>query len=433
MKAIILAGGKGTRLLPLTELIPKPMVILCGKPLLQYQIELLRNNGFTEITLIVNYLGEKIRDYFQDGTKFGVKIDYIFETEPLGTAGTIRQIAENLHEEFLILYGDLLLNIDLKTLVRFHKKHNGIGTLVVHPNNHPEDSDLLEVGNNDIITSIYSKPHSNDLIYHNLVNAAIYILSPEIVKYIPKDKPSDFGKDIFPSLLSKKQKIYGYHTHEYIKDIGTIKRLQEAEYDILQNYYSQGSRLTKRKAIFIDRDGVINKEMDNVVKLEDVTLLEQSAQAIKKINNSKYLAIVISNQPQAAKGLCVISQIDKIIKKVETLLGLEGAYLDGVYTCLHHPDRGYKGENPVYKIFCECRKPKIGMIRSATHDFNIDLSQSFMIGDTTTDALTASNACLKFIGVRTGYGCKDGKHEIHIDLIVNNLSEAINLIIGKTV
>ncbi|MCQ3944678.1 MAG: D,D-heptose 1,7-bisphosphate phosphatase, partial [bacterium] len=191
MKAIILAGGKGTRLLPLTDSIPKPMVMIAGKPLLQYQIDLLKDNGFTEITLIVNYLGEKIKDYFQDGTKFGVKIDYVFETEPLGTAGTIGKMAKKLHEEFLVLYGDLLLNIDLKSLVKFHKKHKGLGTLVVHPNNHPEDSDLLEVGENGIISSIYSKPHSDDLIYHNLVNAAIYIFNPTISKFIPKEISSD--------------------------------------------------------------------------------------------------------------------------------------------------------------------------------------------------------------------------------------------------
>lgn len=433
MRAIILAGGKGTRLLPLTETIPKPMVMICGKPLLQYQIELLKDNGITEITLIVNYLGEKIQDYFQNGTQLGVKIDYIFESEPLGTAGTIGKIAKNLHEEFLVLYGDLLLNIDLRALAIFHKKHSGIGTLIVHPNNHPEDSDLLEVSPDSVITSIYSKPHSKDLIYHNLVNAAIYILSPKIVKYIPQNMPSDFGKDIFPSIISKKQKLYGYRTHEYIKDIGTITRLKEAECDIEKGYYSQGSRLTKRKAIFIDRDGVINKEMDNVVKLEDVSLIDKSAQAVKSINNSQYLAIVISNQPQAAKGLCDVSQIDKIIKKVETILGAEGAYLDRIYTCLHHPDKGFAGENPSYKVLCECRKPNAGMIKSAAQDFNIDLSQSYMVGDTTTDALTAKNAGIKFIGVKTGYGCQDKKYDISIESIVNNLKEATDFIIGDSI
>lgn len=432
MRAIILAGGKGTRLLPLTETIPKPMVMICGKPLLQYQIELLKDNGITEITLIVNYLGEKIKDYFQDGTQLGVNIDYIFETEPLGTAGTIGKLAENLHEDFLVLYGDLLLNTDLKALVKFHKKHKGIGTLVVHPNNHPEDSDLLELSPDSIITAIHSKPHSNELIYHNLVNAAIYILNPKISNYIPKDVPSDFGKDIFPKLILDRQKLYGYRTHEYIKDIGTIKRLHEAESDIEQGHYGQGSRITQRKAIFIDRDGVINKEMDNVVKLNDVSLIDQSAQAIKSINNSQYLAIVISNQPQAAKGLCDVAQIDKIIKKVETLLGSEGAYLDGIYTCLHHPDKGFEGENPAYKIICECRKPKTGMIKSAAQDFNIDLSQSYMIGDTTTDALTAKNAGIKFIGVKTGYGCKDGKHRVDIGQIVSNIKEATSIILEES-
>lgn len=431
MKAFILAGGKGTRLLPLTKSLPKPMVNICGKPLLQYQIELLRNNGFTEATLIINHLGEIIRNYFQDGIKFGVKIDYIFESKPMGTAGTIKIISESLKDDFLVIYGDLLANIDLRTLVEFHHKHKGIGSLVVHPNNHPEDSDLLELGHDDRIVSFYLKPHNPDFIYHNLVNAAIYILSPEIVKYIPKDVPSDFAKDIFPTLLHTNQKIYGYRTYEYIKDIGTRKRLEEAKIDINQGYFKEGNRSSKRKAIFMDRDGVINHEMDHVVKLEDIILIDKVPEAIKKINNSKFLPIVVSNQPQAAMGLCDIDQIDKINKKVETLLGDRGAYLSGIYTCLHHPDKGFPGENPVYKVLCDCRKPKTGMVDKALHDFNIDIRKSYMVGDTTTDALTAKNSGLKFIGVRTGYGCADHKYDVKIDTLVDNLEQAVDLIMQK--
>lgn len=433
MKAIILAGGKGTRLSALTQTTPKPMILLHGKPILQYQIELLKKNNITDITLVTNYLSGVIKDYFRDGKKFGVSITYFEEKTPLGTAGSIREIAQQSKDDFLLLYGDLLINMDIQRFINFHKKHKGIATLVTHPNNHPFDSDLIDIDLDNKITAFYAKPHREDFIYHNLVNAAVYAMSPSIHKFIPEGKSSDFGHDIFPNIINQNEEapLYSYKTHEYVKDIGTMQRLHEAEDDIVNQTYKLGSINYKRRAIFFDRDGVINKEVDNIIKIEDVELIPNAAKALKKVNNSLFLAIVITNQPQAAKGFCSVNDIENINKKVETLLGEERVKIDGLYICLHHPEKGFPDEDKKYKIECECRKPKIGLLTQAVKDFNINLSKSYFVGDTTTDAMTAQNINIPFIGVKTGYGCKDKKFDIKANLLLKDINYAVDYILEQ--
>ncbi|MGA1825340.1 MAG: D-glycero-alpha-D-manno-heptose-1,7-bisphosphate 7-phosphatase [bacterium] len=182
-----------------------------------------------------------------------------------------------------------------------------------------------------------------------------------------------------------------------------------------------------RKAIFLDRDGVINREIGHIHRVDDFHLLENVSNAIKLINQSEYLAIIITNQSAVARGLCTIKDIDAIHKKMKTLLGKDGAKLDAIYYCPHHPDKGVPGENTVYKVDCDCRKPKIGMLKKAAEDFNIDLTSSYFIGDSTRDIVCGQNAHMKTIGVRTGYGCNDG--DVKPDLMFEDLYEAIRFII----
>ena len=151
---------------------------------------------------------------------------------------------------------------------------------------------------------------------------------------------------------------------------------------------------------------------------------------IKKINESEFLAIIITNQPAVAKGFCLIENINEIHRKMETVLGESGAKLDGIYFCPHHPEKGLKGENPKYKIKCSCRKPGIGMLQKAAKDFNIDLEGSYFIGDSFRDILCGKNAGMKTCGLKTGRGCKDG--DIKPDYLKKNLLEAVNFIINKT-
>ncbi len=428
MKLVILAGGKGTRL-GFTH-IPKPMVEIGGKPLLQHQIELAKRYGIKDVFILSGYLAEVIFNHFKDGKAFGVNITHIIEPYPLGTAGSLKLIEHLVKDErFLLFYGDVMMDFDIKGLLKFDREKRGIATIVVHPNDHPHDSDLIELDRDGFVKAFYPKPHEPERYYKNLVSAAVYVLSKEIFKYIENCKFQDFGKDIFPFLLKKGEKIAGYRTCEYIKDMGTKKRLEEVSEDFEKGKVAILNKKNKRKAIFLDRDGVLNEEVNLLHKPEDLKLISGVGSAIRKINKSTYLAVVITNQPVVARNLCSIDELDTIHKKLETLLGRDGAYLDGIYYCPHHPDKGYDGENPEFKIDCNCRKPKIGLVMEAKKELNIDFNGSFFIGDTERDILCGKNAGLTTIGLRTGYGCKNIKTEP--DYFFDTLHDAVRFIVDE--
>lgn len=427
MKLAIIAGGKGTRL-GLKD-IPKPMVQIGGMPLLEHQINNAKQYGIKDICILSGYLSDVIEDYFKDGSDFGVNISYIIEKKPLGTAGAVKQIKGLFNERFMVFYGDVLFGVDLELFIAFDKTASSIATIIVHPNDHPYDSDLLEINNKNIVVDFHPKPHSDNSSYGNLVNAAIYILDPLIFKYIPYDIPSDFGKDIFPILIRSKETIWAYKSAEYIKDIGTINRLKEVEAEFISGKVNKFSKKNKRSAIFIDRDGTLIEEKDLLHKLEDFEIFPFSTSAIKKINNSDYLVFLVTNQPVVARNLCSISTVKEMHNKLETLLGKEKTYINDIYFCPHHPDSGYPGENKEFKIDCNCRKPKPGMINRAVKEYNVDVESSWFIGDTTTDIQTGINAGLKTALVRTGKGGKDGKFNVVPDLVFDNIEDAVDYIL----
>jgi D,D-heptose 1,7-bisphosphate phosphatase len=432
MIAFILAGGKGTRLKEITpDNIPKPMANIAGKPILQYQLEFLTKNKVDEVIISVGYGAEAIKKYFKEGEKLGLSIKYSEETRPLGTAGAFKY-AEPLFndaKDILVLYGDIIFDMDFIRLINFHNSHIGLGTLLVHPNDHPFDSDLLEINSKNKIMRFISKPHPADKFYQNLVNAGIYILKSEIARFIESGRKLDFGHDVFPALISDGKDFYSYRTSEYVKDVGTIARYKEVEQDILSGKVHRRNLAKKQKAIFLDRDGVINEEVNYLCRPEQLELLEGSAQAVKKLNDSDYLAIVATNQSAVARGLCSEEDIANVNKKLDVLLGKKHAFLDNIYYCPHHPDKGFEGENKQYKIECECRKPKAGMLERAIRDFNIDENESFIIGDATSDIMTGVNAGIKTILVRTGYAGKDRKYNCWPDFIFENMKEAVDFII----
>jgi len=428
MKALILAGGKGARMGKITKKNPKPMIKIGGFPTLEHQINLFKNYNIKEIIILTHHLSEVIERYFKNGSEFGVKITYFKEKNPLGTVGGIKEIEKELREDFIVLYGDTMLDIDISRLLTFHREKNSDCTIVLHPNDHPYDSDLVEIDNNQRVVAFHPKPHEDNGYFRNLVNAGFYVMSPKILKYIKKGVKADFGKDIFPKIF-KKIALYGYNTAEYLKDIGTPERIIEVKKDYRKGKTRRLNRSNKRKTIFMDRDGVINKKIGLLYKIEDFELLPNASKAIKKINDSEFLAIVITNQPVVARSLCSIEELEMIHKKMETLLGKEGAKLDAIYYCPHHPDKGFPEENPKYKIECDCRKPKTGLIEKAEKDFNIDFKDSYFIGDSFRDILCGKNAGLTTIGVRTGDGCKDRK--VKPDYLFDDLYGAVNFITKK--
>lgn len=436
MKAVIIAGGKGKRLGKISNKLPKSMIRIGGKPVLEHQLNLLISYGIKEVWLLTGYKGEMIRNYFGIGKKWNIKIHYSQEEKILGTSGAVKRVAENFSKDFLVLYGDVMVNFDIKRFIRFHYRHgkDSLATIVVHPNDHLLESDLVELKNNQVV-NIYAKPHPPNIWRHNLVSAAVYILSPKIFQFIPLNRETDFGKDIFPQLFKKKKKIVAYKIWEYFRDMGTLSQLKKVKKDYQLGIYQRLNYQNKQKAIFLDRDGVINKEVDELVNIDDLIIYPFSYSAIKKINQSEFHAIVVTNQPMIAKGKLAEVELNEIHSKLEMLLGKKGAKIDAIYYCPHHPERGWEGEIRELKIKCSCRKPNIGLIKRAVKDFNIDLSKSYFIGDSLDDYQTAINAKIKFVGVETGHGFKEvvsyGKLGTGADkiLLKKNLTEAVKYIL----
>jgi len=428
MKALILAGGKGTRLGEKTLLTPKPMLEIGGKPVLLHQIELLKKYKITDITLLVNHLSQSIVDYFGNGDKFGVKLSYYHEKNPLGTAGGLKDLESDLSKDFLLLYGDVMINMDLSRLISFHRSKDSDCTLVVHPNDHPYDSDLLDIDENGRVKAFHAKPHNEGKYYRNLVNAGLYVLSPSIFDFLKKGKKVDFGKDVFPDIF-KKTNMFGYNTSEYLKDMGTPTRLEKVTKDYLSGRIERSNYEHPQTCIFLDRDGVLNEDIDLISQPEDLNLFEYTGEAITEINHSEYLAIVATNQSVVARNLCTIEELNIIHNKIETDLGICGAYLNAIYYCPHHPDKGYPEENKAYKIDCNCRKPKPGMLFQAAKDYNLDLSKSWFIGDSESDIKAGKTAGCKTIAVRSGRS--KGYFKTQPDFWFENLKEATSFIVNE--
>lgn len=430
MQAVIMAGGKGTRLTSITkDLIPKPMAPVGAKPILEWQINELREQGINDVILIIGHLGEKIREYFRDGSDFGVRIRYIEETVPLGTAGSISMLPPLLDgEAFFLIFGDVLFSIDLMRMVRFHQEKKALATLLLHPNSHPFDSDLVVCDENDRVLRFDSKHNVRDYWYHNCVNAGFYILEPQVCAHVPAGTKVDLEKQLLTGLIDGDERVFGYRSPEYIKDVGTVERITAAEKEYLGGYAEQRCLRNRQRAIFLDRDGTLNRKNDLVYREDQFELEDCAVEAIRTVNASGYLAILISNQPVVARGLCGIEDVERIHAKMETLLGREGVFLDDIFFCPHHPDKGYPEENPAYKIPCSCRKPGIGMIEKAAEKYNIDLSASWMVGDNTIDIQTGINAGTHTALVLTGDAGKDGKFDVNPEITARDLLDAVKII-----
>lgn len=424
MKVVLMAGGRGTRISELFPDIPKPLIPIDKIPVLEREIISLRDQGFTDIILTIGYMAEKIKSYFGDGSKLGVNISYFVEEKPLGNAGALFFL--DLKEDFLLLNADAVFDVDFNRMVEFHKKHGGLVTLFTHPNSHPYDSGLIVAGENGEVEKWLAKEDERPEYYKNRVNAGLHVISPKALEMsgikkedIGDGRKVDLDRQILKPLCGT-GKMFCYDSPEYVKDMGTPERFRQVEEDFKKGTVQAKNLKNKQKAIFLDRDGTINKYVGFLRKEEDFELIDGVAEAIKKINHSGYLAIVVTNQPVIARGEATFEGLQTIHNKMETLLGKEGAYLDGIYFCPHHPHKGYEGEVPELKIDCDCRKPKPGMLLKAADDFNFDLSQSYMVGDGENDIKAGMAAGCKTVLLNT-----EGE-EFGQDICVGSLKEFVD-------
>ena len=385
-----MAGGKGTRIAGVRSDIPKPMIPVAGKPVLEHQINVLKRQGFTEIIITIGHLGGVIRDHFGDGVRFGVQIEYVEETIPLGTAGALFHMKDRLTEDFLLLNGDLIFDVDLARFAAYHREQGGLATILTHPNDHPFDSGVIFTDGEHRVTRWLHREDERGW-YHNRVNAGLHMLSPKMLENFDCERKVDLDRELLRPLIDRKA-LVAYDSPEYIKDMGTPKRFQEVEKDILSGKVERKNLSCKQKAVFLDRDGTINEYVGFLRNIEEMRLIDGSAEAIRHINQQGYLAVVVTNQPVLARGDVTWDELDEIHAKMETLLGQQGAYLDAIYLCPHHPDNGFEGEVVELKIDCDCRKPKPGLRFQAAKDFNIDLENSWMVGDSEVDVQAGKQA-----------------------------------------
>lgn len=432
MKTVIMAGGRGTRISELFPDIPKPLIPIDGIPVLEREICSLRDQGFNDIILTVSYMGDKIIDYFGDGSRLGVTIQYFIEEQPLGNAGALIKLKEQLLEDFLLLNADVMFDVDFNRMVDFHKSHGGLVTLFTHPNSHPYDSGLLIADNDKAVIHWLAKEDERPIYYKNRVNAGLHVISPKVLKMASINSEKVGAKDETTGKLTKVDldrqllkplagtgKMFCYDSPEYVKDMGTPERFHQVKADFFAGRVKSKNLKYKQKAVFLDRDGVINRYVGFLRNINEFELLPGVAEAIQKINESGYLCIVVTNQPVIARGEVTVAELDEIHNKMETLLGLKGCYVDAIYYCPHHPHKGYEGEVPELKIDCECRKPKPGMLLKAAVDFNIDLGNSWMVGDGENDMKAGKKA-----GCKTAYIRREEK-DVEANVMVESLGEFV--------
>lgn len=264
MKAIIMAGGEGSRLRPLTCDLPKPMVPIMNIPIMEHIINLLKKHGITKIGVTLMYLPQKIKDYFGNGSNFGVNISYFTEDTPLGTAGSVKNAEDFLDESFIVISGDSLTNMDITKAIEFHKMKNSKATLVLTRVDVPLEYGVVITDKYGSITGFLEKPSWGE-VFSDTVNTGTYILEPEVLKYLEKGKKVDFSQDLFPHLLLKKEPMYGYVMDDYWCDIGDLQAYLQAHYDVLEGKIQLDINATEiKKGVWvgagstIDPDAIIN-------------------------------------------------------------------------------------------------------------------------------------------------------------------------------
>ncbi len=423
--AVIVAGGAGSRLRPVEPNIAKALVPIGGKPVLDHQLELCAAHGVEEVWLLTGHLGDQIEEHIGDGQRFELRCRIARESRPLGTAGGLAELP--LSQDFFVLYGDVMPRLDLTALAADHLETGCAATLVVHPNDHPHDSDLVEVDDDGLVTALWPARGRYGGYYRNLVNAAVYALSPRAISHIERGKKQDMVRDLFPRLLEAGVPLGAHRSWHYVKDMGTPKRLAAVERDWDSGRIAAMSPGQLRPAVFLDRDGTLNNEVDELTHDEQLELLPRTAKAVRTLNEAGLLCVVVTNQPMVAKGTLSLSGLERVHAKLETLLGREGAYLDAIYVCPHHPEHGFPGEVSALKGPCDCRKPAPGMIRAALEALPIDPARSCIIGDSWRDIDAGRAAGIDAYGVRTGYACESASP----DRVFDDVADASAFVEGR--
>ena len=387
-QAVILAGGEGTRLRPLTLTTPKPLINIHGKPFAEYLVELLKKNGIEEIIFLTGYLAEQFPAHFGDGSNFGLRIRYN-ETPIKDETGTrLRKAAPMLDEQFLLLYSDNYWPLNLEKLLAHHESAGTPATVTVYERNDPTKKNNMLVQNG--MVEIYDKKRETESL--NGVDIGFFILSKSVLDLLPEGNVN-FEKTVLPQLIEKRQ-LAGFLTKQPYWGLTDKERLPGVERALNPN----------RKVLFLDRDGIINvrpPKGDYVKKMEEFKFLPGAVEALQRLSKAGYEFYVISNQAGIARGFMTENDLAAIHQKMQKELARHGIAFSGIYYCPHGWDS-----------LCECRKPKSGMLYQAAREHDIDLSRALFIGDDERDKEAGDAAGVKTILVPSDVGIASARPDL---------------------
>jgi|TARA_B100000315_G_scaffold158580_1_gene147219 histidinol-phosphate phosphatase family protein len=424
MQVVIICGGKGSRLKKNYKSTPKSLIKFEQKPNLKHQIDQLKKSYINDFLFLTNYQNKKITNFLK---KINIKNYKILTDKYLfGTAGALINAKNYLKKEFIVLYSDIFIKFDFKNFIKFARKKKSNCVVVVQANSHPHDSDTVEYDKNYIINKIIFKNSKNKKI--NNATASIFYFKKKAIKNIVFKKNSfkDIVKNILP-LIVKKKRLYAYKTIEYLNDFGTQDRLNDVKYSLnkgnIENLVSKNNKI----AVFLGRDGVINKELDKGVKnIKEFIILPKIGKAIAKLNLNNIPCFIVSNQSVLAKKQITIKRFKEIIIYLDKHLSKHKAYIDDFLICANYKKIKYNDRK--ISFFSKYRKPNPGMIICLAKKYNINLRKSYLIGGNDTDILTGKLANLKTVLIKN-IKTKSYRLGIKPDFNVNNLYEAVSLIL----
>jgi mannose-1-phosphate guanylyltransferase/phosphomannomutase len=318
MKAVIMAGGKGTRLRPLTSNQPKPMIPIVNTPCMEHIVRLLKRHGFEDVLVTLEFMPEVVKRYFGDGSEWGMSIEYSVEEEPLGTAGSVKYVEDRLEERFVVVSGDALTDVDLTQAVAFHEERGAEVTLVLRKVDDPSEFGIVVIEEDGRVTDFQEKP-DEDEVFSYTANTGIYIVEPGVLRDIPEGQEYDWSKEQFPKMLEEGRPVYGYVMEGYWEDIGNIEQYMDAQRAVLDRKVRdvEPAGDEPRRGVYVGSGAEVDED-----KVEPPAVIGDGARIASDAHVGPY-AVLAPNVSVEAGASVVRSTVDE-----GSSIG-EGAELDG--------------------------------------------------------------------------------------------------------
>lgn len=431
-QVVVLCGGRGERLAGTIGDLPKVLAPVAGKPLLYHLLADLRAAGAAEVLLVAGRGSERLSAALPALVPPDLETTLLVEPEPHGTAGALSAAGARLQERFFLVYGDLFTALDWRRFARAAAASGGLASLVVHRSSHPGDSDLVLLDDaHRAVGWLGRRPGERQgatFARGALTNAAIGAFDRAILNYVPRGRASDLYGDVLPALVDARAPIHGYLTSEYVRDIGTPERLASVDRDV-----RAGRTRLRAELALLDRDGVLCPDSPVAAeRLGRLELLPGAATGVKLLNDAGVRVAVVTNQAAVARGLCTLEELERAHAKLGERFAREGARLDAIYVCPHHPETHHAGGVDALRGPCRCRKPSTGMVADALADLDVAPWRALVVGDSSIDMQLALNAGLPSIGLDTGKGVRDGLYPAGPVWRFADLASAASWIIGDS-